>query len=241
MKPSAKAAGSVCLAAGLAVGALIGSLVSHRVGRGRVEEGKRAENAAEAQGGGRDHVRGREEGDKPAERAGPEASTFIDPPYSLLAEFARGSDGLSALGPAKSVSGKDALFDPTMTRYYLVLSRKLTLHPKFKEPISTHIRELDRKLIALAREKGVVLKAAGDGHDVRQLDGGPQTVGPADGKHIFVSDAREGFRYQYSAGQAHGVVQVQLDYQGKQGKGDEEVAVYYYEARVEEWSPALKP
>jgi hypothetical protein len=75
----------------------------------------------------------------------------------------------------------------------------------------------------------------------RQLDGEPQTVGPLTGKKISISDAREGFRYQYSTGKAHGVVQVQMDYLGKRGKGDEEVAVYYYEARVEEWSHARGP
>jgi hypothetical protein len=58
---------------------------------------------------------------------------------------------------------------------------------------------------------------------------------------MFIMEAREGFRYHYATGKAHGVVQVQMDYLGKRGKGDEEVALYYYEVRVEEWSPARRP
>src|SRR5262249_49770838 len=152
--------------------------------------------------------------------------------------FARGADGLAVGGPAKNSAGHDSLFDHQLTRWYFVLSRKLTLDPKFEKWMGKHLQELDQKLIALAREKGVVVQARGDGHEVRQLDGEPQTVGPLTGKKISISDAREGFRYQYSTGKAHGVVQVQMDYLGKRGKGDEEVAVYYYEARVEEWSHA---
>src|SRR5262249_25412842 len=122
-------------------------------------------------------------------------------------------------------------------------SRKLTLDPKVEQLRINPIRELHEKLTALARQKGVVVESAGDGHAARhldELDGGGQTVGPLTGKHIFIMEAREGFRYHYATGKADGVVQVQMDYLGKRGKDDEEVALYYYEVRVEEWSPGLE-
>jgi hypothetical protein len=218
MRPSAKVVGVVCLVTGLTVGVLVGFLVAHRRGQGH------------------------EEGGKPAEKEDPEISTFFNPASSLLAEFAGGADGLApGGGGGKSSAGHDSLFDHQLTRWYFVLSCKLTLDPKSQQTTGKHLRELDEKLIALAREKGVVVQERGDGHAGRQLDGGPQTVGPLTGRNIWISDAREGFRYQYSTGKAHGVFQVQLDYLGKRGKGDEEVAVYYYEARVEEWSYARGP
>ena len=131
-----------------------------------------------------------------------------------------------------------------MHRWYVVQSRKLTLDPKAEQLRINPIGELDEKLTALARQKGVAVVSAGDGHAARHLDvldGGGQTVGPLTGKNIFIMEAREGFRYHYATGKAHGIVQVQMDFLGKRGKGDEEVALYYYEARVEEWSPARKP
>ena len=221
MRPSAKVVGFVCLVAGLTVGVLVGSLVAQRRGQGHEEGAKPAE------------------GGKPVEKEDPEVkSAFLAPACSLLGEFARGADGFSPAGPAKCSAGSEPLFGNQMTRWYSVQSRRLALDPKSQELTVTHIRELDKKLTALAREKGVVLVEAGDGHAGRQLDGGPQTVGPVTRNQLWIHDAREGFRYQYFTGKAHGVVQVQLDYLGKRGKGDEEAAVYYYEARVEEWSHA---
>jgi len=217
MRPNAKVVGFVCLVTGLAVGALGGSLVAHRWGQGH------------------------REGGKPAEEAEPEISTFFKPASELLAEFARGADGLSFAGGAKQTAGQDWLFGRRRACWYFVLSCKLTLDPKVEQPRISPIRGLDEKLTALAREKGAVLQEAGHGHAARHLDGGSQRVGPLTGKHILILEAREGFRYQYSTGKAHGVVQAQMDYLGKQGKGDEEVAAYHYEARVEEWSHARGP
>jgi hypothetical protein len=229
MRPSAKVVGLVCLVTGLAVGVLVGSRVAQRRGHGHQEEGQPAEQ-------------GHQEGGKPAEREDPEVSTWFDPASSLLAAFARGADGLSpGGGRGKSSAGHEPLFDRRLTRWYFVLSGELTLDPKFQKSMRAHIRELEQQLTGLAREKGVVVQESGDGHAVRQLDGGPQWVGPRPGPHNVINDAREGFRYQYSTGNAHGVVQVQADYLGKRGKGDEEVAVYYYEARVEEWAHARRP
>jgi hypothetical protein len=233
MRPSAKIVGFVCLVVGLTAGVLAGFLVGHRRGQGHEEGGKPAENKpAENKPA---------EGGKPVEKENPEVSAFFNPASSLLLEFARGADGLSFVGGAKHTAGHDSLFDHRMSREYFVQSCKPTLDPKLQKAVSVHIRELDQKLIALAREKGVVVQERGDGHDVRQLDGGPQTLGPLAGKHLMIQDAREGFRYRYSTGRAHGVIQVQMDYLGKRGKGDDEVAVYYYEARVEEWSHARRP
>ena len=220
MRPSAKVVGFVCLVTGLAVGVFIGLLIAHRGGQGH------------------------EQGGKPADEADPEASAFFNPACELFGEFARGADGLSPVGPAHTTAGHEWLFDHQMARWYFVLSRKLTLDPKVEQLRINPIRELHEKLTALARQKGVVVESEGDGHAARhldELDGGGQTVGPLTGKHIFILEAREGFRYHYATGKAHGVVQVQMDYLGKRGKGDEEVALYYYEVRVEEWSPARKP
>src|SRR5262245_52620824 len=105
MRPSAKAVGVVCLVAGLTVGVLVGFLVAHRRGQGHEEGGKPAE---------------RKEGGKPAEEADPEVSTFFNPASSLLADFARGADGLAVGGPAKNSAGHDSLFDHQLTRWYFV-------------------------------------------------------------------------------------------------------------------------
>ena len=220
MRPSAKVVGVVCLIAGLIVGVLVGFLAAQRRGQGH------------------------QEGGKPAEKEHPEQSAFFNSASELLAEFERGGGGLEAVGPGKLSAGHDWLFDNQMDRWYCVMSRKLTLDPKVEQLRVNPVGELNEKLTALARQKGVVVESAGDGHAARhldELDPVGQTVGPLTGKNIFIMEAREGFRYQYATGKAHGIVQVQMDYLGKRGKGDEEVALYCYEARVEEWSPARKP
>src|SRR5260370_34748781 len=126
MRPRAKVVGFVCLLTGLTVGALVSSLVAHRSGQGH------------------------EQGGKPAKEQDPEVSTFFNSASSLLTEFARGADGLAAGGGGgKNSAGHDRLFDHQMTRWYFVLSCKLTLDPKFQKAMVTHLRELDEKLIAL--------------------------------------------------------------------------------------------
>jgi hypothetical protein len=220
MRPSAKVAGFACLVAGLAVGVFIGLLIAHR--------------------GGQRH----EQGGKPADEADPEVSAFFKPTSDLLGEFTRGGGGLSPVGPAHCAAGSELLFDHQMERWYCVCSHQMTLDPKAEQLRINPVGELKEKLTALARQKGVVVKSAGDDHAGRhlsELEGGVQTVGPLTGKNIFIMEAREGFRYHYATGKSHGIVQVQMDYLGKRGKGDEEVALYYYEARVEEWFPARKP
>jgi hypothetical protein len=145
MRPSAKVAGFVCLVTGLAVGVFIGLLIAHRGGQGHEQGGKPAD----------------EQGGKPADEADPEASAFFNPACDLFGKFARGADGLSPVGPAHNTAGHKWLFDRQMARWYFVLSCKLTFDPKVEQPRINPIGELDEKLTALARQKGVVVESAG--------------------------------------------------------------------------------
>ena len=134
MRPSAKVVGVVCLIAGLIVGVLVGFLAAQRRGQGH------------------------EEGDKPAEKEDPEQSTFFNSASELLAEFERGGGGLAAVGPGKQSAGQDWLFDNQMTRWYCVMSHKLTLDPKVEDLRINPIRDLNEKLNALGLQWAPLLK-----------------------------------------------------------------------------------